>query len=734
LYSTANNQEGLSEKHLCKSCIDGEILFVAEVGFKFSILKKKNLTTSVTPFKYEKKIYDFYYSIDNNKFAFTTCPNNSYKQTIKVLNANGTPVVSATVNGVKTNNNGEAVLYLTKGGHSLSVVGGGASKSVNITVTQSATHTFTLNLSTNNGSSNIISGLKCGANVYYKIYGDTLEIYGSGDMYDYCYQFWRDYQDSITKVIIKNGVTNIGESAFNFYRLNSITIPASVTNIEDWAFSGCSSLTSVTIPNRVKRIGNNAFDNCHNLRTIIIPSSVTSIGDWAFSWCESLESITIPNSVTNIGRWAFEGCESLKSATIPASVTSMGQGLFKGCTSLASIKVDSNNKYYDSRNNCNAIIKTSTNTLLMGCKNTVIPNSITSIGARAFHSCDSLTSITIPTSVTSIGDEAFANCSNLTSIIIPRSITSISKSTFTGCFKLNSVTIPASVTSIGDGAFAFCNSLVSITIPEGVKSIGYRAFDYCPNLTSITIPVSLTSIGEQAFCNCDSLKNIYYVGTSSQWKSVSIGKYNYGITNATIHYNSTKSAASTSLNLNTKKTDLASVGDSNKPAYSREHLVPETEAILVVVEGSVDDYEITTESLLYIGQTTADENGYASVDVPQDFSSYNAVALIFGDCDHSSSLWSMSVEPTFGEKALNVCICDYCENVIDTEDLTFLGDVDISGQVDIMDATRIQQHIALLSSIDDKALIYADSSRDGVVSIMDATLVQMYIAQLVAEF
>ena len=154
---------------------------------------------------------------------------------------------------------------------------------------------------------------------------------------------------------------------------------------------------------------------------VVIPSKingypVTSIGDGAFEYCLNLTSITIPNSVTSIGNHAFEGCTSLTSITIPNSVTSIGYCAFYNCPSLTSIVVDSNNKYYDSRNNCNAIIETSTNTLIAGCKNTVIPNSVTSIGERAFEYCKSLTSITIPNSVTSIGYEAFEWSESLTSI------------------------------------------------------------------------------------------------------------------------------------------------------------------------------------------------------------------------------------------------------------------------------------------------------------------------------
>ncbi|MBP5770117.1 MAG: leucine-rich repeat domain-containing protein [Bacteroidaceae bacterium] len=288
-------------------------------------------------------------------------------------------------------------------------------------------------------------------------------------------------------------VTMIGEYAFSFRRsLTSITIPESVINISGYAFQYCSGLTSITIPSSVTSIGYNAFCGCYGLTSIqvengnteydsrdncnaiietatntlisgcentVIPSSVTSIGSRAFLGC-ILTSITIPKSVTSIGSGAFLGCV-LTSITIPKSVTSIGDAAFGWCNSLTSIQVESGNTVYDSRDNCNAIIETATNTLIAGFKNTVIPSSVTSIGYNAFYRCG-MTSIDIPTSVTRIEKFAFYEC-GLTSITIPSSVTSIGYGAFECCYDLNSVTIPSSVTSIGDIAFYLCYSLTSVT-------------------------------------------------------------------------------------------------------------------------------------------------------------------------------------------------------------------------------------------------------------------------------
>ena len=166
-----------------------------------------------------------------------------------------------------------------------------------------------------------------------------------------------------------------------------------VTSIGECAFDGCTGLTSVTIPEGVTSIGNNAFQSCRRLTSVTIPDSVTSIGDRAFLGCRRLTSVTIPDSVTSIGSYAF-----------------------RDCTELNEIIVASGNTVYDSRNNCNAIIETATNTLIQGCQTTVIPEGVTSIGDGAFDGCSGLTSMDIPSSVISIGAFAFSECTVLTDI------------------------------------------------------------------------------------------------------------------------------------------------------------------------------------------------------------------------------------------------------------------------------------------------------------------------------
>lgn len=187
---------------------------------------------------------------------------------------------------------------------------------------------------------------------------------------------------------------------------------------------------------------------------------VVSIGDKVFNNCTSLTSIIIPESVTSIGGYAFSGCIGLASITIPESVTNIGSGAFRLCSSLTSIIVESGNTIYDSRNNCNAIIKTATNTLVVGCKNTTIPESVTCISNYAFSGCSFLVSITIPNGVTSIDDSAFYNCSSLTSITIGSDVTNIGNRAFYGCSSLTDVYCHAEIVPSTD-LYAFDGTPIS---------------------------------------------------------------------------------------------------------------------------------------------------------------------------------------------------------------------------------------------------------------------------------
>ena len=401
----------------------------------------------------------------------------------------------------------------------------------------------------------------CGENVNWTLDADgTLTISGTGAMANYNidddYAIRAPWYGSLVKtVIIKNGVTSIGDYAFHNSRyLTSVTIPASVTSIGNHAFHNCPSLTSVTIPASVTSIGISVFNGCESLTSVTIPNGVTSIGGWMFYGCSSLTRVTIPNSVTSIGNSVFEDCTSLTSVTIPNSVTSIGYSAFSGCSALTDVYYDGygidwlalgrhseisnsatvhfKDNLYD-KGTCGTNVNwvmTGDGTLTISGKGrisnydynnsapwakcsayikcVVIKPGVRGIGDYAFHDCSSLTSVTIPNSVTIIGSSAFYGCSSLTSVTIPNSVTSIEICTFSSCTSLTHVTIPNSVTSIGVLAFEYCKSLTSVTIPNSVTSIGVLAFKGCTSLKSVTIPNSVTSIEYYAFEDCSSLTRV----------------------------------------------------------------------------------------------------------------------------------------------------------------------------------------------------------------------------------
>jgi len=258
-------------------------------------------------------------------------------------------------------------------------------------------------------------------------------------------------------------VVKVGESCFEGNTsVTSITIPDSVTSIEDYAFYNCTSLPSITIPDSVTSIGFGTFANCTSFTSVTIPDSVTSIGEYAFYNCTSLTSVTIPDSVTSIGERAFMDCTSLTSVTIPDSVTSIGERAFMNCTSLTSIPVNTDNLNYSSVDGV-LFNKLQTSLILYPAgkedDSYTIPDSVESIWNGAFSQCTSLTNITIPDSVESIWNGAFSECSSLTSVTIPDSVTSIGVYAFHDCTSLTSITIPDSIESIGEGAFEGCTSL-----------------------------------------------------------------------------------------------------------------------------------------------------------------------------------------------------------------------------------------------------------------------------------
>lgn len=392
-------------------------------------------------------------------------------------------------------------------------------------------------------------------------------------------------------------VKEIQSNAFSYSNITSVIIPEGVTAIGEYAFDCCTSLVSVTIPSSVNSSDLYAFRNCESLTGVYI----TDIAAWCeidFHFYDSLSNplyyaknlyldhelvtdLVIPDSVTSINRSAFQCC-NITSVIIPGGVTSIGIEAFKNCTNLERVTisegVDEINDY-----------------AFYGCQSLVsitIGNGVTLIGNEAFTSCISLNNITLPESVEVIGTKAFSYCYRLTSMTIPKNVESIGENVFYTCPRLveiinhsyvrikadsafeihnddvskidnvdgylfytykntnylisyvgqdTELTLPTDYKGeeyvIHDHAFYSFRNITSITVSDGVKSIGKSAFGYCRELTSITISSNVESIGVSAIRFCDSLTDVYYTGTEEEWAAISIGSYNDGLTGATIHYN-----------------------------------------------------------------------------------------------------------------------------------------------------------------------------------------------------
>lgn len=335
----------------------------------------------------------------------------------------------------------------------------------------------------------------CGANLTYELTPNTddpdtytLTISGEGAMYGYSSSTvpWDAKKSKITSVVIGDGVTSIGDNAFeDCSALKKLDIPQSVTEIGSKAFRGCSALTSLALPQTVNRIGNTAFQGCSNLETINIPSGVKSIEKYTFHGCEKLNDVTIPAGVTLIGNSAFKACKTFRNIEIPEGVTKIDYFAFEDCTQLETVG---------------------------------IPSTATNIRNFAFRNCPKLKSFVFPSGTTQIQPGVLSGCKNLESVTIPEEVTKIWGSAFYGC-SLNSVKLPSTLKTICKLAFYGCDQLSEITIPESVKLIEESAFESSTELKSVMLAKgSVPKIEENAFSKSLGTKTkIYYPGDKAEW-------------------------------------------------------------------------------------------------------------------------------------------------------------------------------------------------------------------------
>ena len=378
-----------------------------------------------------------------------------------------------------------------------------------------------------------------------------------------CLGIWDTNQDNYLSYAEASAVQDLDgafEEQDGITSFNELQYFTGLTAIGNDAFAGCTSLNAITLPNTITSIDSYAFGSCSSLQSIVIPPSVTTIGDFAFSE-SGLTEADLPHSVTSIGTLAFGGCNNLVSVYVPASVTNINGNAFTGAV-LANIDVDAGNPVYDSRNGCNTIIHTASNTLITGCKNSIVLYGVTTIGLSAFENCTNLTDITLPATVGELGDYAFLNCTNLHTIEVDAttpptigqvtfgnltpgnikvyvpcgSLETYQNSAWSGFDLAENCNIvfednltkelcvntwdsnydgelsyreAAAVTELGEVFYeASITRFNELQYFTGLNTLDEEAFYGCSNLIAVTLPETVTWIDNFAFYNCTSLASI----------------------------------------------------------------------------------------------------------------------------------------------------------------------------------------------------------------------------------
>ena len=699
--------------HLCKKCFSLSIKGSLNLNVEVSFLKLSDLTFTLNGIKLETPEKKAYWAPEYHDFGWDDCPHNAYRIVARVMTDEdiiGKDVESYQDNKwskigevtEKYDDYSEAVLYLTPGDYRLRVVVG--------------TDTYESAVFTVDDSPSTETLLKVWIpapdpdtpapdNPNYIIKDGRLTIYNENIMLDYASASdtpWYNSRDEITYILTQYMVKKISSYAFaDCDKVTTVQIGDDITEIGDYAFSGCTSLEKVIFAGTMAKwkevqigVGNEVLNDA----TIICSDGVINasagdeilasgkcgedaywtlgengvlvisgngktedwISDWVLSgsrapWVaqrDSIKAVEIKQGISSIGTDAFYSCKNLTSITIPSSVTEIRDEAFWECENLVSA---------------------------------TIPSSVTQIGDSAFRGCENLISITIPSSVTQIGDSAFSGCENLVSITILSSITGIAANTFSGCRKLKSIELPDSIEYIGGDAFsstgltsinipdgvtaigpsAFylcfdlseviipdsvqeinpwtfcgCKKLANITLSSGITMIGEKAFLGCKNLTSITIPSSVKKIDVYAFDDC-GLTSVNYGGTKAQWNEISIACL-YAFTSSTIHC--TDGDILPTSTVSSEENSIfpsTATGDDHSFAASFSDLTPGVSYAVIVSRSEIDP--LAPENLIYINQFRA-----SSSDYQQSFQTPRSSSLTADDMTYviASGIYSFDETPT----------------------------------------------------------------------------------------
>lgn len=544
----------------------------------------------------------------------------------------------------------------------------------------------------------------------WRIEGSTLIISGSGEMEDYSPRWWGEdrpwygYRNSITSVIINNGVTKIGECAFTGCgSLKSVTISKSVKRIEGLAFAGCEQLEAVYIEDLAAWCGisfpTTSYYYYPNGNPLMYAGKLYLKG-------ELVENLNLPANVVEISDNAFYGCTSIKSADIPQNVTAIGDYAFYGCSNLQKLKVASGLK---------------------------------SSGYRAFCECDSLSEV-IVSDLAAWCDMDFEYVDNYSTwdygsnplfnqnaalyindvpakdIVIPDSVTNIKPRVFYGVSSITSVSIPDSVESIGDSAFSGCTGLTDISFGKSVSSIGEYAFSECKELTSIKLGEAVTTIGQYAFYDCKKLNSIIF--------PVTIAEISYGAFFGTPWYNDLpdENIYINKMLYKLRKNDQEAVTIKNGTLYICSYAAYNNKGLMSII---VPDSVTTINRYAFYNC----EN-LLSVSIPDSVTSIGdwAFGYYYDDNEWTEKkVDGFTIYGYAGSAAEDYALANGFSFIPISDNPALMGDADGNGAVDTVDATIVQRFATKISvPYSNEQLMCADIDGDGYVTVVDATFIQRY--------
>lgn len=493
----------------------------------------------------------------------------------------------------------------------------------------------------------------------------------------------------IPGVIDGYSVTSIGDKAFSGCdRIFNVTIPEGVEIIGNGAFENCIRLEEIKLADSIKSIGNNAFYGCLILTDVSLPLALESIGEGAFEDCITLNTVVFPDTLKAVGDFAFENCRKIKSVRIPANVADIGVGVFMGCNGIKTVEVSAENPVYDSRENCNAIIETATDTLVSACNYTQIPKNVKAIGEWAFAELEHIESITLPQNLTNISDGAFWYCTSLAGLNIPKSLESVGYEAFVGCNRVFHVFYEGTEEDWGKITFERYN--------EYLTNATRHCEAYGTVLTySVTTPPACTTRGAGIFeCPlCEAEKQVVLYELAHDFEN--------------------------SVCTHCKKQEDECV-ESN---HNYENYLDKTWTVYKKGAKSI--------TLTFSDETFVEKNDYIFI-----YDKLDEMVGVYTEAELAGRQITV-----LGDRAKIKLMSDYSgtaygfavtniEAIYEQGEQGVLGDADGDGIVNVKDASAIQKAVAKIVEFSEAQILCADVDKDGKITVKDASAVQKIAAKM----